>query len=106
MPSNKPGVTIVLTPEERTELEHRARSLTLAHRDVVRAKIVLLFAGGASFSAVARRVERERNVVRLWVGRFAQQRLEGLRDHEGRGRKATFSPCGSGARGEAGVRAT
>src|SRR5579859_2631509 len=99
MPSNKPGVQIVLTSEERTELELRARSLTLPYRDVVRAKIVLFFADGASFSAIARRVERERNVARWWVYRFARYRLDGLVDREGRGRKAKFSPGGARVRG-------
>jgi transposase len=105
MPSNKPGVVIELTSEERFELEQRARSLTLSYRDVVRAKIVLLFVDGVSLSAIARRLGRERNVARLWVGRFAHQRLEGLADREGRGRKPTFSPGGPRPHREARVRA-
>ena len=91
--------------EERHALEERARSLTSAYRDVIRAKIVLFAADGMSLSAIARRLNRQRDVVRLWVARFSKDRLEGLADKEGRGRKPRFSPCGDSARGETRVRA-
>jgi DNA-binding CsgD family transcriptional regulator len=105
MPSPKPSVAIMLTPEEREVLERRARSLTASNRDVTRAKMILLFVDGLSFSAIARRLDRERNVVRMWVGRFARQRLDGLRDLGGRGRKPVFPPGGGAVRSEARVRA-
>jgi hypothetical protein len=105
MPSPKPAIQIVLTPEERATLEARARSLTCPHRDVVRAKMILLFADGASFSAIRRRLDRQRDVVRTWVGRFAKDRLDGLVDKPGRGRKPLFPPCGGDVRGEARLRA-
>ena len=105
MPSPKPSVEIVLSPEERATLEQRSRSLVGGHRDVVRAKMVLMFADGVSFSAIARRLCRQRDVVRTWVGRFARSRLDGLVDKAGRGRKPLFSPGGDRLRGEARVRA-
>ena len=105
MPSPKPSVQVLLTPEERKTLEERARSLTCPHRDVMRAKMILLFADGVSFSAIARRLDRQRDVVRTWVGRFAKHRLEGLLDKPGRGRKPLFSPGGRDVRGEACMRA-
>ena len=45
MPRSSPYV-IVLTPKEHGVLEARTRRYTLPYRDVMRAKIVLLAAGG------------------------------------------------------------
>jgi transposase len=42
--------------------------------------------------------------VRKWVQRFLKDRLAGLRDRPGRGRKPVFSPRGGAVRGEAGLR--
>ncbi|MCC7537133.1 MAG: hypothetical protein IT379_13005 [Deltaproteobacteria bacterium] len=47
-----------MTPEEREELERIARAQRLPHRTVVRAKIILLLADGASVSGAARDLGR------------------------------------------------
>jgi hypothetical protein len=102
---NTSPIHIELTPEERTELEARTRSQRMAHRDVLRARIVLLLADGCSVSSVGRQVGKTRKIVRKWGERFVKKRLEGLRDKAGRGREPVFSPCDRGAPGETRLRA-
>lgn len=96
---------IELTEDERHELERLDRSLTAPHRAVVRARTILLLAGGVSVSAVARQVGRGRRIVRKWGVRFRKKRLCGLLDLHRSGRPPRFSPRGRRASGEARVRA-
>jgi transposase len=83
----------------------RTRSYTMAHRDVLRARIVLLLADGESVSSVARQVDKTRKIVAKWGERFVKKRIGGLCDKPGRGRVPVFSPGGGRASGEARVRA-
>ena len=77
----------------------------MAHRDVLRARIVLLLAEGCSVSSVARQVAKTRKVIRKWGERFVKKRLEGLHDKAGRGREPAFSPCDRSALGKTRLRA-
>jgi transposase len=70
-----------------------------------RATIILLRAEGQPLSAIARRLEIGRRLVRKWVLRFLPQRLAGLSDHPGRGRKPVFSPSRGDTSGQEGLRA-
>src|SRR3954471_18953439 len=92
------AVEITLTEEERSELERRASKLTLPYRDVQRAKVVLYAAEGISNVEIAGRLEMCSKVVGQWRRRFAEHRLEGLRDQPRSGRPRRFPP----ARGRAG----
>ncbi len=49
--ANSSPFAIVLTPKERAELERIARKRTLPHREVIRAKLVLLAAAGLTEAA-------------------------------------------------------
>ena len=89
---NETPICIKLTPEEKLVLEHVARSLTAAYRDVVRAKTILLLTQDYTVSAVARLVGRQRRIVRKWAERFLKKRLQGLLDEPRSGRPARFSP--------------
>jgi len=102
---NKSPIEIELTPEEQNELAARARSQRMAHRDVLRARIVLLLAEGRSLSSVARLVGKTRKIVRKWGERFVKKRVEGLNDKAGRGRGPVFSPGDRRVPGQARVRA-
>jgi transposase len=93
----------VLSNDERVELERTSRSQVVAHRSVVRAKLILLLASGRSVSAVSREVGRERRIVLKWAERFIRKRLEGLVDAPRSGRPARFSPRDRAVSGEAGV---
>ena len=78
---------IVLSGEERGELERRVNATTVAVRDRQRAEIVVLSAAGMSQHQIAARVGVSRVTVNLWCQRFLANRLAGLEDAAGRGRK-------------------
>ena len=91
MPRKSP-YSIELTPEERTLLERQARCYTLAYREVVRAKIVLLAAKGLGNDEIAARLDSRREIVSKWRKRFFEQRLAGLEERPRRGRPSVFPP--------------
>ena len=106
MGMNKTPIRIVLSTDERKDLQRASRGLAVTHREVVRAKIILLLADGTSISAVASRVGVERRIVRKWADRFTRKRVRGLDDASRSGRPARFSPQSRHPPGEAGVRAS
>lgn len=69
MPRTSP-YRIELTDDERARLEVLARSYASPHRDVVRAKVVLLAAGGLSNEGIAVRLDIPRQIVSKWRKRF------------------------------------
>lgn len=83
------AIDVVLTPEESRKLESIVRSVVATVRDVQRARIVLLAAAGKENREIAVQVGLSAKSVSLWRRRFAQQRLAGLQDQAGRGRKRT-----------------
>jgi transposase-like protein len=93
MPRSSP-LTLQLSPEERVVLEARARRYTLAYRDVIRAKIVLMAAENVPVEEIARRLDTPREVVWKWRRRFLEEGLPGLEERPRRGRPAVFSPRG------------
>ena len=90
---------IELSGEERAELERRVACYTLPHKVVVRAKMILYAADGATTAEIARRLETAAEVVGRWRRRFFEERLAGLDDRERAGRPRRFPP-GAGRRGE------
>jgi hypothetical protein len=83
---------ISLTTQERRELEARARRYTSPYRDVIRAKIVLLAAGGLGNDEIGARLDTPRQIVSKWRHRFFDDRLAGLDEEPRGGRPARFSP--------------
>lgn len=86
------AIVVTLTPEESGKLETIVRSAVATVRDVQRARIVLLAAAGKENQEIADQVGFSVKSVSLWRRRFAQQRLAGLQDQVGRGRKRTHGP--------------
>ena len=80
---------IVLTVEERDELERRVASPTTAQRDVKRARVVLLAADGLASRQISVTVGMHESHVANWRQRFLGERLAGLgeRKHTGRPRR-------------------
>src|SRR6266478_9484086 len=78
---------IELRPEEARELQRRLRAGTVSVRDRRRSEIILLSAAGLTQRQIAERMGISRLQVNRWVGRFARDRLAGLSDAPGRGRK-------------------
>lgn len=83
---------IVLSDEERRELEHRAACYSRPHREVLRAKLVLLAAEGLSNVEIGARLQMLPELVGRWRRRFYEERIEGLSDRKRAGRPRRFSP--------------
>ena len=100
---------ILLSGEERVELERRVACYTLPHKVVQRAKMILYAAEGQSNAEIARRLETAAEVVGRWRKRFFEERLAGLEDRERAGRPRRFPPgrdrAGEGDRLPAAARA-
>ncbi len=92
---------VVLTEEERSELESRAARYTLPHKQVQRAKLVLYAAQGLTNVEIGARLDINPKVVGRWRRRFCVERLEGLEDRSRSGRPRRFPP-GGGRPGEGG----
>lgn len=79
---------VVLSTEERDELEKLARGRKVPARVVERAKIVLLAAEGKQNREIARLCGITRRTVGLWRRRFVEKRIAGiLKDAPRTGRK-------------------
>jgi transposase len=81
---------IHLTSEERRSLNSTVRSATSAQRDVLRARIILLAAEGRGNKEIQKLLHISKPVVVKWRSRFVADRLNGLSDESGRGRKRKY----------------
>ena len=86
MSIGRPKTAVNLTAEEREQLHSLARSRTLSHALVARAKLVLWSAEGESNSEIAARLRWTKATVGKWRQRFVQHRLVGLYDEARPGR--------------------
>jgi transposase len=85
------AVEIVLSDEERAELESWERRRSSAQALAERSRIVLAAAGGLKNTEIAERLGVGREMVTKWRNRFAEHRLDGLSDEPrpGQPRKLT-----------------
>jgi putative transposase len=81
---------IELSSEERMNLETIVRSPSAAQRDVLRARLILLAAEGQRNEQIQEKLGVSKPVVIKWRRRFAADRLAGLGDEPGRGRKRKY----------------
>jgi transposase len=94
MPGPKPP-EIVLTPDDRGELERLVRARTTAQHLAIRARIVLFAADGLSTEAIARRIGLDSDTVRQWRARWPSRTgrvPERLADAPKSGRPARITP--------------
>jgi putative transposase len=77
---------VQLSKEQRRELESFARSRSLPHALVVRAKIVLKAADGEQSGAIGKALGVSRHTVGTWRGRFVSHGIQGLYDEYRPGR--------------------
>ena len=89
---------IVLTKQEREELERRANKYTLPYFIVARAKMILLAEQGLSNDEIANSLSTRREIVSRWRKRFFEKRLGGLEDFPRPGRPRVFPPRAGRAR--------
>src|SRR3954466_16314530 len=85
MPSSTAAV-VVLSDEERDQLERWTRRRTSAQALALRARIVLLAAEGLKNTEIAQRLGISRPPVTKWRNRFVEHRLDGLSDDPRPGR--------------------
>jgi len=86
----KTKIEIMLTTDERQNLEETIRTRTAPYRAVQRARLVLLAADGMTNKAIAKEVGLSRSMVIQWRQRFAQARLAGLIDEPRPGSKPKY----------------
>ncbi len=83
-----PSPTLEMSDGQREVLENVARSRTAPHREVIRAKALLLAAQGAANTAIAAELGVSPTSVAAWRERFGEEGLAKLgRVRSGRGRK-------------------
>ncbi|MFE5096975.1 IS630 family transposase, partial [Streptomyces sp. NPDC056638] len=83
--------SISVTAAEHKRLKKVAWSHRSEYRARVRAQIVLLAVRGWANARIARQVGVHLDTVRMWRGRFAEQRLAGLADRGRSGRPSAFT---------------
>lgn len=86
------AMIVVLTAVDESILSARAGSSTSAHRDVIRARIVLAAARGVSNGSIAASLGLHVDTVRKWRRRFVHDGLSGLDDLPRSGRPRVFTP--------------
>jgi transposase len=86
------AAALALTERQRRALEIIAKSTTAPHRDVVRARALLLAADGVANTRIAEQAGVSAVTVRTWRERFATDGLAKFGQvREGRGRKVSIS---------------
>ena len=83
---------IILSAADEAILTARAHSARAAHRDVVRARIVLAAADGHANAVIAADLGLHVDTVRKWRRRFCEHGLNGLADRPRSGRPPRFTP--------------
>jgi len=77
-------MALILTTNDRTELERRATSRTIRAEDAKRAKVILMLAEGTSYSTIEAALWCYRDYINRWRWRFVTHGLDGLRSrHQG-----------------------
>src|SRR5262245_21907130 len=71
-------MAVVLTFDERTELEARLRSRKIRSEDARRARVILMLAEGASYSVIEATVPCYRDYINRWRRRLLANRPAGL----------------------------
>ena len=91
MAIGRPKTELVLSEDERVQLSSLARSRSLPHALVARAKVVLWSAEGASNTEIADRLQWTQGTVGKWRRRFIERRVQGLYDELRPGRPRSIA---------------
>jgi transposase len=81
---------VILTEQERNELEVWVRKPTMERRLADRARIVLEAATGKTTQGIAHSLKMRRGMVSKWRTRFARQHMDGLMDKPRLGAKVKY----------------
>src|SRR5258706_11515526 len=93
MPAPTP---VILTEEQKRQLNQSSKAATSSQREAFRARIILGLASGKSAEAVAKELNTSMPSVSKWRGRWSRQGVAGLCDAARRGGKTSVSPNGGG----------
>lgn len=85
------GEVILLTTEERLELEQMTQSRTLPAGDVFRARLILMLAEGLPYRTIQERLDTTAPTISRWKDRFLQQRVDGLLEIRHPGQRPSVS---------------
>ena len=91
MAKGRPKRAVVLPEEDRQQLTSVARSRSLPHALVVRARLVLMASEGLPSFAIADKLGLSQQTVCLWRRRYLQQGIQGLHDELKAGRPRSIS---------------
>jgi putative transposase len=91
MAMGRPKASLVLTEQDREQLQGLASSRSLPAGLVNRARIILLSAGGKTNQQIARKLGIANGTVGKWRRRFVQLRVTGLHDELRPGRPRSIS---------------
>lgn len=91
MSTGRPKPPIVLGEGEKLQLKTMAKSRSLPHALVIRARLVLMAADGRTNEAIARELRLSRQSVCKWRQRYLRQGLAGLHDELRPGRPRSVS---------------
>src|SRR5258705_7197854 len=69
---------LVVTEEERRELQQMTQSRTLPAGDVMRSRMILLLADGVAYQKIQDRLDTTAPTIARWKRRFLQHRVAGL----------------------------
>jgi hypothetical protein len=78
---------LILTEDERQELQQMTQSRTLPAGDVMRSRMVLLLADGASYQKVQDLLDTTAPTIARWKERFLKHRIAGLMEERHPGQK-------------------
>ena len=90
----KTDIHIFLSAQERHILESWQKSTTISQGLAKRGKIILMLCNGMPISTISRTLCVARGPIYKWAERFKEERIQGLNDKPGRGRRPFF-PSGS-----------
>jgi transposase len=85
------ALRVVLSGEEREQLEAWSRRRTSAQALAMRSRVVLAAAEGLKNTEIAERLSISRGMAATWRARFVSERLDGLVDEPRPGRPRTIS---------------
>ena len=84
---------LILTADEKQELERWSQSRTLPAGEVFRARLILALAEGQSYREIQKRMQTSAATIARWNERFEQQRLAGLDARHKGSRPRTATPA-------------
>lgn len=91
MAKGRPKQPINLSQEDRLQLTSLARSRSLPHALVTRARLVLMAAEGLANRSIAEKLDLSQQSVCLWRRRYLQNGIQGLHDELKAGRPRSVS---------------